>query len=73
MVSQYIVTYPIMDFCLAVEQRPEMRVLRRWWYQPALDILEIRAAHAAVNMEEETETEDSEGERDYDTEHKKEV
>ena len=50
-----------------------MRVLRRWWYQPALDILGIRAAHAAVNMEEETETEDSEGERDYDTEHKKEV
>ena len=45
-VAQYIVTRPIMDLCLAAERNPGLRLYRRWWYQPALDILGIRGGHA---------------------------
>ena len=47
-VAQHIATRTIMDLCLASERNPGMRLSRRWWDQPALDILEIRAGHAAV-------------------------
>ena len=30
MVTQYIVTHPIMDLCLAAERKPGMRLSRRW-------------------------------------------
>ena len=43
---QYIVTRTIMDLCLAAEQSPGLRLLMRWWEQPPLDILVIRAGHA---------------------------
>ena len=46
--AQYIATCPIMDFCLVVEQKPGMRLFRRWWEHPAKDILGIRAGHAAA-------------------------
>ena len=45
-VAQYIATRPIMYICLVVELHPGMRLSRRWWEKPALDILEIRAWHA---------------------------
>ena len=53
-VSQYIATLPVMDFCLVAEQRPGMRLLHSWWEQTALDILGIRAGHAAAEMGKKT-------------------
>ena len=47
MVTKYIATLPIMDLCLVAEQNPGLRLSRQWWEQPALDILGIRAGHAA--------------------------
>ena len=38
-VAQYISTFPIMELCLAAERKPVMRLSRKWWEQPALDIL----------------------------------
>ena len=46
--AQYIVTCPIMDLCLVAEQNPGMCLSRRWWEQPGLDILSIRAGRAAA-------------------------
>ena len=46
--TQYIVTLPIMDLCLAAEKNPGMCLSRLWWDQPALDILGIRAGHVAI-------------------------
>ena len=59
MVVHYISTCTIMDLCLLEEQNPGMRLSRRWWEQPTLDILGIRAGHAAAEVEGETETEES--------------
>ena len=47
-VAQYIATRPIMDLCLAAEQKPGMRLSRRWWEYPALDIMGIRAGQVDV-------------------------
>ena len=58
-VAQYIATRPIMDLCLAAEQKPGLRLSRRRWEQPALDILGIRAGHAAAEGGEETGMEES--------------
>ena len=58
MAAQYIVTCPIMNLCLEVERNPGLRLSRRWWYQPALDILGIRAGYAIVEEGEETGTEE---------------
>ena len=41
-----------------------MWLLRRWWEHPALDILGIRAAHAAVGIGEDTRMEESWVDRD---------
>ena len=54
MVAQYIAARPIMDLCLAAERRPGMRLLRRWWDHPILNILGIRLGHTAEDMGEET-------------------
>ena len=45
-VVQYIATHNIMEFCLVGERKPVLRLSRRWWEQPALDILGIRVGHA---------------------------
>ena len=37
-VAQFIATRPIMDLCLAEEQRPGSRVPNRWWEQDDLDL-----------------------------------
>ena len=58
MVAQYISTRTIMDLCLEAERRTGMRFMRRWWEQTNLDILGIRAAHAAEDMAEEMGTEE---------------
>ena len=42
-VTQYIPTCPIMDLCLAAERRPGMQLSWRWWENPDLYILGIRA------------------------------
>ena len=42
-VTQYIPTCPIMDLCLAAERRPVMQLYWRWWENPDLYILGIRA------------------------------
>ena len=49
-VAQYIATHTIMEFCLAVEWNPGLRLSRRWWEQPSLDILGIRVVHAATEV-----------------------
>ena len=41
--AQYIATRPIMDLCLVAERNPGMRLSRRWWEQPSLDIIGIGA------------------------------
>ena len=46
MVVQYIATHNIMEFCLVGERKPVLRLSRRWWEQPALDILGIRVVYA---------------------------
>ena len=35
-VSQFIVTRPIMDLCLAAEMRPGSQVAKQWWDQVSL-------------------------------------
>ena len=62
MVAQYIATRPTMDLCLEAERKPVMHLSRRWWEQPALDILGIRAGHVAVEGEEEMGAEELEAE-----------
>ena len=47
-VTEYIATCLIMEFCLAAERKTVMRLSRRWWEQPALDVLGIRAGHTAA-------------------------
>ena len=61
-VAQYIVNCPIMDLCLVAEQDTGLRFSRQWWEQPTLNILRIRAGHAAAEGREDTGTEESEGE-----------
>ena len=56
-VAQYIAPRPIMELCMAVERRMGMRLSRRWWDKPTLDILWIIAGHAAEKMGEEMGTE----------------
>ena len=53
-----------MDLYLAVEQRLGMRLLHRWWDQTALDSIGIKAGHVESDTEEETGTEELEGERE---------
>ena len=53
-VVQYIATRPIMDLCLTEERNTGMRLSRRWWEQPSLDIMGIRAGKVAAEGEEET-------------------
>ena len=53
MVAQYIATHPIMELCLEAYRKPGLRLYRLWWDQPALDILRIKAGHAASEGEEE--------------------
>ena len=45
-VAQYIETRPIMEVCLAEEQKMGLCLSRRWCEQPALDILRIRVGNA---------------------------
>ena len=39
-----------MDLCLAAEQKSGLRLSRRWWEHPALDILGMRAGHAEAEV-----------------------
>ena len=41
-VAQFISNMPIMDLCLAAEQRPGSRVSRRWWDQDRVDVEGMR-------------------------------
>ena len=61
-VAKYIMNRPIMDLCLETEHNPRLRLSRRWWEQPALDILGIRAGYAASEGMDKMGTEESEGE-----------
>ena len=71
-VAKYIATRPIMDLCMAAEQRLGIRLSGRWWEQPTLNILGIRAEHAEVERGEEKRMEETEVDRDYDREIRKE-
>ena len=53
-VAQYTATYPIMDLWLAAERNPGMRLSRRWWEQPTLDIMGIRERQVDTEEREET-------------------
>ena len=46
-VAQYIATRPIMELYLATDRNTGLQLSMLWWDQPALDILGIRAGHAA--------------------------
>ena len=37
-VTQFIVTRPIMDLCLAAERIPGLRVYKQWWDQDRVDM-----------------------------------
>ena len=52
-ISQCIATRPIMDLCLEAERTPGMRLSRKWWEQPSLDIMGIRAGQVAGEGKEE--------------------
>ena len=39
MVAQYIATRTIMELCFAADRKPGMRLSRRWWKKPDLDIM----------------------------------
>ena len=49
-VAQYIATRPIMDLYLAADRNTGLQLSMLWWDQPALDILGIRAGHAASEV-----------------------
>ena len=50
-----IATRPIMDLCLTAEHKPGLLLSRRWWEQPTLDILGIRAGNTSAEVGRETE------------------
>ena len=57
-VAQFIATRPIMDLCLASEQRPWSRGINRWWDQDVLDVGVMQMAdQEAEQTEGEEETE----------------
>ena len=64
MVAQYVATCPIMDLCLVAERDLGLRLSRRRWEQPTLDILGIRAGNVVAEGKEDTRTRESEGERE---------
>ena len=37
-----------MDLYLAAERKLGLRLSKKWWEQPAMDILRIRAGHVAA-------------------------
>ena len=43
-VTQFIVTRPIMDLCLAAERRPGSRVAKWWWEQDGLYLEGMRTS-----------------------------
>ena len=47
-VAQYIATFLIMDLCLVAEPKLGLRLSRRWWEHPDLDILGIRVGRVAA-------------------------
>ena len=51
-VAQYIATCPIVDFCLAEDRKPGMRLASRWRDQTTLYILGIIAGYAAAEVGE---------------------
>ena len=64
-VAQFIATRPIMDLCLATEQRPGPRVSKRWWEQDGVDVEGMRtAAREAERMEGGDETDGTETDTD---------
>ena len=48
MVAQYISTRNIIDLCLEAERNPGMRLSRRWWEHPALDIMGVGLGQVAA-------------------------
>ena len=62
-VAQYIAKRPILDLSERSDQRPGVRVSRRWWEQAGIDLdgAKKRAAEIATVLESET---DSESESD---------
>ena len=59
MVTQYIVTRPILDLCEPATWRPGARVSWRWWEQARLDLegAKKRAAESPTRSETESEEE----------------
>ena len=61
-VAQYIVTLPIMTLCIAAKRNMLLKLSSQLWEHPPLDILVIRAVHAAAEVEGEMGVEELEGE-----------
>ena len=54
-VSHYITTRPILEICMAAEQRPGERVTQWWWDQSGINFGQeaVRAAEGAGGLEAE--------------------
>ena len=55
-VSQYIATRPIIDLCLAANQRPRPRMAMRWWEHDGLELEGIRTADREAEKTDGMET-----------------
>ena len=56
-VTQFIVTRPIMDLCLVADQRTGPQIPRQWWEQDELDMEGMQTAdqeEERTDREEET-------------------
>ena len=62
MVTQFILTRPILDLCKTSTRRPGARVSRQWWEQTGIDLkgAQEKAAEAAeeTEMDADSESED---------------
>ena len=51
-VKQFIVNRPLMDLCMAAEQRPGSRVTKRWWDQDVMDVVGVWTADLVIKLAE---------------------
>ena len=43
-ITQFIMTRPIMNLCLAEERRPRRRISNQWWDQEGVDVEGMQTA-----------------------------
>ena len=50
-IDQYIVTRPILELCMESYQQLGEQLSQRWWEQGGLDLVSVRAAGRAEDVE----------------------